>query len=63
MLGEERRDLVSLVRRESFRDHVDLLAARLIEHDADEKGHELGRGMAGGGLAQHLAGLGIEGGV
>ena len=63
MLGEERLDLVSLVRREIVRDHVDLLAARLIEHDVGEKGHELGRGMAGGGLAQHLAGLGIEGGV
>jgi hypothetical protein len=39
------------------------LATRLVQHDVSEKGHELGRGMARGGFAQHLTGLGVEAGV
>jgi len=42
---------------------VDLLAPGLMGHDVGEKGHELRRGVARSHFAQHLAGLGIEGGV
>lgn len=63
MLGEEGLDLLGLVGREIVRDHMGLLAARLVEHDVGEKGHELGRGVRRSGLAQQLAGLGIEGSV
>ena len=52
VLGEEGLDLLSLVRREIVSDHVDFLAARLVEHDVGEKGDELRRGVARGGLAQ-----------
>jgi len=42
---------------------VDLSAAPLVDHDIGEEGDELGRGVARSGLAQHFAGLGIEGRV
>src|SRR6218665_2545195 len=63
MLTEERVNQRGLVCREVVDDDVDFLAARLMGHDVGEEGDELGRGMPRGGLAQHFAGLGIEGGV
>ena len=56
-------DRLALVSREVVGDHMDLFAARLIDHDVGEEGDELGRGVPRGGLAQHLAGLGVEGGI
>jgi hypothetical protein len=47
--------------REVIGDHVDLLASRLVDHDVSQEGDELGRAVARGGLAQHFAGLGVEG--
>lgn len=46
VLYEERIDLLSLVRREVVRDHVDLLALGLVRHYVGEEGHELGRVVA-----------------
>ena len=40
---------------------MDLFAARLVDHDVGEEGDELGRSVPLGGLAEHLAGLGVEG--
>ena len=54
---------LALVSREVVGDHMDLFAARLVDHDVGEEGDELRRGMSLGGLAQHLAGLGVEGGI
>ncbi len=54
-------DGLTLVRREVIGDHVDLFAPRLIDHDVGEEGDELRRGVPIGSLAQHLAGLGVEG--
>lgn len=51
---------LALVRREVVGDHVDLFAARLISHNVGEEGYELGRGVVGCGLAQHLTSPGIE---
>ena len=53
----------SSVRREIVGDHANLFATRLVGNDVAEEGDELGGGVSGGGLAQHFAGLGIEGGV
>lgn len=58
--GVSRQELahtLGLVRREVVGDDVDFFAARLIGHEVGEKRDELGRGMALGGLAQHLPGL------
>ena len=63
MRGQEVLDALGLVRREIVGDHVDLFAARLVDHDVGQERDELGRGVPRGGLAQHLAGLGVEGGV
>ncbi len=60
---QERINLLGLVRREVVGDDMDLLASRLIDHEIIEKRDELGGGMALGGLAQHLAGLGVKGRV
>jgi hypothetical protein len=61
MRFEELLDRRALVRREVVSDHMDLFAARLIDHNVGEEGDKLGRGMPLGGLAEHLAGLGVEG--
>ncbi len=63
VLAEVFLDLLSLVPREIVGDHVDLLAARLVEHDVSEKDSEIARGVARGGLAQDLTGLGVDGDV
>src|SRR5678815_1151316 len=60
---EELVDALGLVRGEVVGDDVDLLAAGLVDHDVGEKRHELSRGVPLRGLAQHLAGPGIESGV
>ena len=56
-------DLSGFVRREVVGDHVDFFATRLIDHDVSQERDELGRGVTRRGLAQHLSGFGIEGGV
>lgn len=63
MLGQESTDLFGLERREIVGNDVYLLASRLVGHDVIEESHELCRGMPCRSLAQHLTGLGIEGGV
>src|SRR5437588_12404630 len=42
---------------------MDLFAAGLIDHNVCEERGELGRGVPRSGFAEHLAGLGVEGGV
>lgn len=61
VLDQELLDLLGLVRRQVVGDDVDLLALGLVGHEVGEEGDELGRGVSRGGLAQHLAGLGVEG--
>ena len=63
MCAEEGIDLLGLVRREVIGDHMNLLALGLVGHDVGEEGDELGRGVARGGFAQHLTGLGVKGGI
>ena len=60
---EEIFDRVALVGREVVGDYMDFFAARLVDHDVGQEGDELGGRVALSGLAQYLAGLGIEGGV
>src|SRR6202030_2054665 len=54
-------DLSGFVRREIVGDHVDLFAPGLVDDDVDEEGDELGRGVPGCCLAQHLYRAGVEG--
>lgn len=63
MRGQEVFDGLTLVGREIVSDHMDFFAARLVHDDVGQEGHELGGGMPLGGLAQHLARFGVEGGV
>ena len=63
MRREEVFDRLALVGREVIGDHMDLFAAGLIDDDVGEEGDKLGGGVPFGGLAQHLAGLGVEGGI
>jgi len=63
MRGQEVFDLLTLVRREIVRDHMDLLAAWLVDHDVGEECDELRGSVPLCSFAQHLAGLGVEGGV
>jgi hypothetical protein len=56
-------DRRAFVRREIVGDHVDLLTARLVDHDVGEEGDELRGGVPLRGLAQDFASLRIEGGV
>ena len=60
VLGEERIDSLGLVRREVVGDHMDLFALALVHHEVGQKRDELRRGVTLSGLAQHLAGLGVE---
>ena len=53
MFGQEGLDLFCLMRREVVGDDVNLLATRLVGRDVGEEGHELGRGVARCGLADH----------
>src|SRR6266478_7235153 len=48
---QEVADLVGLVRREVVCDHVNLLAARLIDDNVRQEGDELGRSVPRRGLA------------
>jgi hypothetical protein len=48
------------VSREVVSNHVDLLAARLVDNDVRQERDELRRGVSRGRLAKHLAGLGVE---
>src|SRR5437867_4842942 len=63
MRGQKLIDALGLVRREVVGDHMNLLAARLVDHDVSEEGDEFCRCVSLGGLAQYLASLGVEGGV
>src|SRR6266478_3654211 len=63
MRFKELFDRSALVRPEIVGDHVDFLAARLVDHDVGEKGDELRRGVPLRGVAQDFASLRIEGGV
>jgi hypothetical protein len=56
-------DRRALVRREVVGDHVDLFAARLVDHDVGEEGDQLRRGVPLRSYAQHFAGLRIAGSV
>lgn len=65
-LGVRSREVsegLTLVSRDVVGNHVGFFAARLVDCDIGQEGNELGRAMARGGHAQHIAGLGVEGGV
>ena len=61
VLAEEVLDLLGLVRREVVSHHMDILALGLVRHDVGQEGHELSRRLVGSCLAEHFAGLGVEG--
>src|SRR5712691_1209445 len=63
MHRQEVRDRPALVSREVVGDHMDLFAAGLIDLNVCEERSELGRGVPRSGFAEHLPGLGVEGGV
>ena len=63
MHRQEVRDRPALVRRLVVSNHMDLFAARLIDHNVGQEGDEFGRGVPRGRFAEHFAGLGVEGGV
>jgi hypothetical protein len=63
MSDEKRLHPFGLVRREVIGDHMDLFVFGLVGDDVGEKRDELRRGVALCGLAQYLAGLGVEGGI
>ena len=56
-------DLLTIVSREVIGDHMDLFAAGLIDHQVCEERDELGRGVPRSRFAEHLTGLGVEGGI
>ena len=53
-------DLSRLMGREVVGNHVDLFAARLVDDDVGQERDELRGCMPHGGLAEYLAGLGVE---
>ena len=55
MVEQERLHARRLVAADVVADDVDLAAAGLAGNDVLEEGDELLAGMAGGGLAEHLA--------
>ena len=63
MVGQELGDALGLMRRKVVDDDVDRSALGFEGDDLAQKGDELLGGMAGGGLTQDLAALGIEGRV
>lgn len=63
MHRQEVCDRPALVRRLIVSDHMDLFAARLIDHNVGQEGDEFGRGVPRGRFAEHFAGLGVEGGI
>ncbi len=63
MRRQEVRDRPALMCREMVGDHMDLFAARLIDHDVGEERDKLGRGVPCRRFAEHLAGLCVEGGM
>ena len=63
MHRQEVRDRSALVRRLVVGDHMDLFAARLIDHNVGKEGDEFGRGVPRCRFAEHLTGLGVEGGI
>jgi hypothetical protein len=62
MHRQEVGDRPSLVCRLVVSDHMDLFAARLVDHNVGKEGDEFGRGVPFRRFAEHLAGLGVEGG-
>ena len=63
MHRQEVRDRPALVRRLVVGDHMDLFAARLIDHNVGKEGDEFGGGVPRRRFAEHLACLSVEGGV
>ena len=63
MHRQEVRDRPALVRRLVVSNHMDLFAARLIDHNVGQEGDEFGRGVPHSRFAEHFAGLGVEGGI
>ncbi len=63
MHRQEVRDRPALVRRLVVGDHMDLFAARLIDHNVGQEDEEFGRGVPRRHFTEHLAGLGVEGGI
>ena len=58
MHRQEVRDRPALVRRLVVSNHMDLFAARLIDHNVGQEGDEFGRGVPRGRFAEYFAGLG-----
>ena len=56
-------DRPAFVSCEVVGDHMDLFAAGLIDHNVGEERRECGRSVSRCRFAQHLAGLGVEGGI
>ena len=63
MYRQEVRDRPALVRRLVVGNHMDLFAARLIDHNVGQEGDEFGRGVPRRRFTEHFAGLGVEGSV
>lgn len=63
MLAQKSGHRLGFVRREIIDDEVDLAPRRLGGEQLRQKSNELGTGMARAGLAQDLAGGGVEGGI
>ena len=56
-------DRPALVCRLVVGNHMDLFAARLIDHNVGQEGDEFRRGVPFRRFAEHLASLGVEGGI
>src|SRR6202158_3172909 len=63
MHRQEVGDRPALVSREVVGDHMNLFTAGLIDHNVCEERGELGRGVPRSRFAEHLPGLGVEGGI
>ena len=63
MLFQEVNDFSRFVRREVVENDVNLLLGRTTVHHLAQEGDELVARVAGSGLAQDIAGLGVEGGI
>jgi hypothetical protein len=63
MRRQEVGDRPALVSREVVSDHMDFFAAGLIDHNVCKERGELGRSVPRSCFAEHLAGLGVEGGI
>jgi len=63
MLGEKLLDPVGFMRGQVIADDMDFFALGLVGHEICQEGDKLCAGMPRRGLAQHLAGFGVEGGI